>query len=47
LTIEGGMTALAAKGVMAVAGGRGQFRLALATALPPRLGKISHVKSIC
>src|SRR6516164_5261915 len=46
LTIENGVAALAAKGVVIVGGGRRQFGLTLAAALPPRLGKISHVVSL-
>jgi hypothetical protein len=40
LAVEGGMATLAAKGMVVVAGGRGQFRLTLTAALP--LGKSSH-----
>jgi len=46
LTVESGVTALAAKGVIVVSGGRRQFRLALAATQPPSHGKICHWKSV-
>jgi hypothetical protein len=46
LTIESGVASPAAKGVVIVGGGRGQFDLTLAAALPPCFGKISHVVSL-